>query len=211
MRLEVEDYKGFLTTFLSVEMYDELSQSAWIEQVKEGEEFIQAGSYLKKGAIILTGSVQVEKVDDGGKKLYLYTLQGGDACAATFLAEPGVQVSEITMKSITDSVILFFPLELMVEWMHKFPKWNSYILKTYSNRFYDLLSTVEGIAFKKLDERLLKFLREKAKLNKYNMVEMTHSEIAANLGTSREVISRLLKQLEKESELELGRNKIFLK
>src|SRR5690606_16302547 len=102
------------------------------------------------------------------------------------------------------------PVEKVDEWMRDYTDWKNLVMTTYSIRFRDLLNTIDNIAFRKMDERLEEYLFSKSRALQTDSLPITHQEIATELGTSREVISRLLKQMEKDGKIHLGRNKIDL-
>jgi CRP/FNR family transcriptional regulator len=108
------------------------------------------------------------------------------------------------------SLLLMIPIEMMENWMHKYKSWREYILQSYHSRLTELMETVDAIAFLRLDERLLKYLIDKAKLLGSLDIHLTHQQIAEDLHSSRVVISRLLKQLEIKGKIKLHRNKIEL-
>ncbi|MGZ5242864.1 MAG: Crp/Fnr family transcriptional regulator, partial [Bacteroidia bacterium] len=116
--------------------------------------------------------------------------------------------SEVSAVVEEDSILLMIPIQYVDKWIIEFPTWKSLIFKTYQNRFNDLLLTIDSIAFRKVDERLLEYLERKARVLKSNIINAKHEEIANELNTSREVVSRLLKQLERMGKVKLGRNRI---
>jgi CRP/FNR family transcriptional regulator len=118
--------------------------------------------------------------------------------------------SEITAKTVEETICISLPIDVMDDWLRKYRTWQNFVLNTYSYRFQELLNTVDSIAFLQLDERLLKYLQEKADLAEDNVITTTHQQIADDLNSSREVISRLLKQLEKRGMITLGRNKVIM-
>ena len=120
----------------------------------------------------------------------------------------GETKSEIRAVAETDTRIIMIPIQKMQEWMHKYKSWQSFILQSYHERMKELLEAVDTIAFLKMDERLYKYLRDKAMVNRDDLLKTTHQEIAQDLHTSRVVVSRLLKKLETENKIKLHRNSI---
>jgi CRP/FNR family transcriptional regulator len=118
--------------------------------------------------------------------------------------------SEVRAVAEEDSEGILIPIEMMDEWMSKYPTWKSFVMRTIRMRFNELLRTIDGIAFHKLDERLVTYLKEKSKASGSALINLTHQQIADELATSRVVISRLLKQLENQKKLLLYRNQIKL-
>lgn len=109
-----------------------------------------------------------------------------------------------------DTEILFLPIDKVSLFIKEYPEWLDYIFRLYHKRFEELLDIINAIAFKKVDERLLNLLQKKSELSNSSTIIITHEQLANELGTARVVVSRLLKQLEEEGKLKLGRNKIQL-
>ncbi len=160
--------------------------------------------------IIIKGSLKVMQSDDDMKEIVLYYLRAGETCIMSFLAGLYNDTSKVKAVAEAPSEIVFIPIEKVRALIKEHPEWLNYIFQIYHKRFEELLDVVNAIAFKKMDERLLQFLRERGNLTDSNTVKLTHEQIARELGTAREVISRLLKQMELEGLVELGRNKITL-
>ena len=120
----------------------------------------------------------------------------------------GNKKSEIRAIAETDAELIMIPVKKMADWMSKYPSWQNFILQSYQDRLKELLQAIDTIAFLKMDERLLKYLRDKAMVNRDETIKVTHQGIAQDLHTSRVVVSRLLKKLEKEGSIELHRNKL---
>jgi len=160
--------------------------------------------------IVLSGSLKVMQSDDEFREMVMYYLQPGETCVMSFLAALYNDTSKVKAVAEEDSEIVFIQIGKMRELMSKDPKWLNYIFQVYHKRFEELLDVVNAIAFKKMDERLLQFLKKKAEVSGSNDIKITHEQLGQELGTAREVISRLLKQMESEGLVELGRNRITL-
>ena len=179
-------------------------------KVPAGDSLIDIGGYIKFMPLVVTGNIKVMREDNNGDEIFLYYLRPGQACAMTLNCCMANKPSEVSAIAVDDTEFIAIPVELMDEWLRKFRSWQNFVLNTYSNRFMELLATVDSIAFLQLDERLLKYLQEKAQISGTQELSTTHQDIAYDLNSSREVISRLLKQLEKRGMIELGRNKVKL-
>jgi CRP/FNR family transcriptional regulator len=171
---------------------------------------LNVGDTMQMIPIVLRGSIKVSRENDAGEELLLYYIEGGDTCAMTLQCCVRHTASEIKATSMEDSLLLFIPVEMMENWMHKYKTWREYILQSYHTRLTELMETVDAIAFMRLDERLMKFLVDQAKLLGSLEINLTHQKIAEDLHSSRVVISRLLKQLEVKGKIKLLRNKIIL-
>jgi len=191
-------------------MYEKLSEIGFSKIFKEGEVIINDHSYIKSIPIVITGSIKVMRTDDDGREILLYYIKSGESCIMSFLGGLHQDTSKIKAIAEENTEILFIPTEKLSELMREYPEWLDYMFRLYHKRFEELLDVVNEIAFKKMDERLLNYLENKVALSKNNVISITHEQMANELGTARVVISRLLKQLETEGVVELGRNKIIL-
>ena len=179
-------------------------------EIARGEHLIDIGGYVKFMPLVVSGAIKVMREDENGDEIFLYYLLPGQTCAMTLNCCMANQPSEITAIAEEDTTCIAIPVELMDDWLRNHRTWQNFVLTTYSMRFQELLSTIDSIAFLQLDERLLKYLREKSTIAGTNVLQTTHQQIAYDLHSSREVISRLLKQLEKRGVIELQRNKVIL-
>ena len=190
------------------ELLEEIQEVGAFKEVPEGYIIIDIGGKITHMPLILNGAIKVLREDEEGDELILYFVEQGDTCAMTITCCIGEAKSEIRAVAETDTKILMIPVEKMQEWMHKYKTWQSFILQSYHERMKELLEAVDSIAFMKMDERLLKYLRDKAMVNRDDLVKTTHQEIADDLHTSRVVVSRLLKKLETDGKIELSRNSL---
>ena len=161
--------------------------------------------------IVLEGSIKIMRMDEDGKELFLYYLEPGETCALSLTCCSSSRPSEIKAVTEERTVILAVPDEKHEEWLDHFKQWKDFVAMTYQSRFHEMLIALDAVAFKRMDERLMRYILTKMKQHKSNELHTTHQEIANELGTSREVISRLLKQLEKKKWIELGRNIIYVR
>jgi CRP/FNR family transcriptional regulator len=155
--------------------------------------------------------LKVLRADEEGRELLIYYVRAGESCIMSFLGGLHHETSKVRAEADEDVEILLLPMDKVVHFMKDFPEWLDYIFKLYHKRFEELLDVVNAIAFKKVDERLLDLLRRKEKMSASKVLHITHEQLANELGTARVLVSRLLKQLEEQGILELGRNKITLK
>ena len=154
---------------------------------------------------------RILREDKEGDELLLYFLEKGDTCAMTLSCCLGDKKSEIRAVSETKAKLIMIPIQKMEEWSTKYKSWRNFVFESYHNRLNEMLTTIDSIAFLKMDERLLKYLGDKARISNDGIVHNTHQEIAYELHTSRVVISRLLKKLENLGKIELHRNYILIK
>lgn len=191
-------------------LLDELDKKAKSVSVKAGEIILEIGEIVRTMPIIVSGTVKVSRTDEEGKEIFLYYVSSNESCAMTFTCCVQQQMSEIKAVAEDDVEMLVVPVEMMDEWLVKYPSWKSFVMTTIRNRFNELLKTIDQIAFRQLDERLVTYLREKTKTKSSALINLSHEQIATDLATNRVVISRLLKKLENDGKLLLYRNQIKL-
>jgi CRP/FNR family transcriptional regulator len=168
------------------------------------------GSYVRFVPLILEGSIKVSREDEEGNELFLYYLSPGETCSMSFTCCMMNKKSEIRTVAEENTKIIAIPIRYMDLWMSKYQSWKNFILRSYDDRMNQLIKTIDSIAFQKMDQRLINYLEKKATATDSKVINATHQQIAYDLNASREAISRLLKQLEKDGEVRLGRNKIEL-
>ena len=189
-------------------LINEISKIGVVKTFKADDTIIEKGDYIKSMPLLLSGAIKILRDDEEGEELVLYYLEKGDTCAMTLSCCMGQTKSKIRAVAETDIRLVMLPKEKMTEWLSSFKSWQSFILQSYHNRVEELLEAVDTIAFLKMDERLFKYLKDKAMVNQNDVLSVTHKEISKDLHTSRVVISRLLKKLENESKIQLFRNSI---
>ncbi|GIL24376.1 MAG: cyclic nucleotide-binding protein [Bacteroidota bacterium] len=189
---------------------EEVSQFGQLKKFPAGSTILQEDSYIKAIPLVLKGSLKVIRTDPQGHEILLYYITPGESCIMSFLGGIHNETSKVKAIVEEDADILFIPVDKASEWVKKFPEWSDFIFKLYHKRFEELLTAVNAIAFQKLDARLLQLLRQKADLYKSKDVSITHQQLADELGTAREAVSRVIKQMENEGLVKLARNKISL-
>ncbi len=177
--------------------------------IKEGEPIIRVGEFIKSTPLITDGLLKViRQDDDSGNEILLYYLKGGNTCVMTVTCCMHQEKSKIKAIAEKDSHIILIPFHYMDDWMRNYRTWRNFILQTYSERFEEMLETLDQTAFESLDTRLIKYLNDKKNVINSNEFTITHQQIATELNSSREAVSRLLKKLEGLNVIKLGRNKI---
>lgn len=176
----------------------------------EGDIILSENAYIKAIPIVTKGSIRVMRTDDEGREILLYYIKAGESCIMSFLGGIHNDTSKVRAIAEEETEILFIPIDKVSLLIKEFPEWLDYIFRLYHTRFEELLDVVNAIAFKKLDERLLNYIKRKCELTKSQTLHITHEQLANEHGTARVVVSRLLKQMEDEGLVKLGRNKISL-
>lgn len=174
------------------------------------EQIINPGAYIKMVPLLVYGSIRISRQDEEGREIYLYHLYPGQTCAISLNCCISMKPSEVMAIAEEETEFISIPVQLLDEWIVKYKSWRNFMFETYRERFHELIQTIDNIAFHKLDERLVIFLNEQIKAGKSKTLHLTHQQIAQSLGSSREVISRLLKQLERDGKVKLGRNEITM-
>ena len=190
------------------EILNNISKTAILKVYNKGEIIIDIGQNLEYIPLLIDGNIKVLREDNQGDELLLYVLESGDTCAMSLTCCRAKSVSKIRAVADENVKVIMIPLPKMREWFNTNESWRNFILQSYQIRFDEMLETIDTRAFMRMDERLFKYLTDQVKLTADTNLDITHQEIAEDLHTSRVVVSRLLKQLEKEKKIELGRNKI---
>jgi len=209
--MEAEFLRERIPQITDGRLLDALAESGSVITFQAGESIMDPGKFIKMIPVVLEGSIKVIRTDEEGKELFLYYLEPGETCALSLSCCNASKPSEIKAVAEEYTTILGIPVDSHERWMDEFRQWKEYVASTYQSRFQELLQTLDAVAFKRLDQRLMRYLSTKMKLQKTTELHITHQEIANEMGTSREVVSRLLKQLEKRKWIELGRNVIYIR
>nr|WP_299338967.1 Crp/Fnr family transcriptional regulator [Allomuricauda sp.] len=203
-----QELREIYSTYFEPALIDEIVEVGRLVSLGENEIIMNIGSYIRSIPLLLSGAIKVLREDDDGDELLLYYLERGETCSVTTACCLGQTKSEIMAVTETPSQLVMVPAQKMEEWMGKYTGWRKFIMESYHNRLNELLQTVDSIAFKNLDQRLVDYLKKKSEVTNDIYLQSTHQEIAMDLHTSRVVVSRLLKKLEKLGKLELQRNHI---
>lgn len=190
------------------ELLEEINRVGTIKEVPEDFKLMEIGQYMRSMPLLLSGAIKILREDKEGNELLLYFLEKGDTCAMTLSCCMGDTISEIRAIAETETKLIMIPIEKMEVWTAKYKTWRNFVFKSYHARLNEMLLTIDSIAFFKMDERLINYLKEKARINKNQIVKNTHQEIADELHSSRVVISRLLKKMEQMGSIELHRSSI---
>ncbi len=191
-------------------LQEEIASVGKIMHFHAGQVIMDAGNYVKILPLVIEGVIKVVREDEEGNELFLYYLQPGETCSMSFTCCLMHKKSETRTTAEEETTLIAIPVRFVDEWMTRYQSWKNFIMKTYDYRMMELIRTIDNIAFKRMDERLMSLLEKKAEATDSRIIQATHQEIAYDLNASREAISRLLKQLENDGVVRLGRNKIEL-
>ncbi len=194
----------------SPKLVEKLYQYGIQKNYEAGSVLLSENAHIRSIPIVTKGMIKVIRTDEDGREILLYYIKAGESCIMSFLGGLHNETSKVKAEVEEDAEILFLPVDKVSLFIKEYPQWLDYIFRLYHKRFEELLDIVNAIAFKKVDERLLALLYKKSGLTKSNTIQVTHEQLANELGTARVVVSRLLKQLEENGVVQLGRNRILL-
>lgn len=198
----------YINPIFESKLNDEINEVGTEMSFAEGDTIIEYGKFIHMIPLIQTGVIKVLRRDDEGRELLLYYLSANSTCSMAYSCCMESRQSEIRAIAEEDVTLLAIPHAKLDEWLCKYPSWKSFIMHSFNERLLEMLKTIENIAFKKLDERLIDYLKEKQRINHSAVIKASHNTIAEEMGTSRVVISRLLKHLENDKKIILYRNEL---
>jgi CRP/FNR family transcriptional regulator len=190
------------------ELLNEIAKVAKLKKFKADDYLIEIGDNIQFMPLLIDGAIKILREDEEGDELLLYFLERGDTCAMTLTCCLGKSKSKIRAIAETDGNMLMIPIEKMEEWITQYKSWRNFVFESYNIRLNEMLEAIDTLAFMNLDERLFKYLSDKAKVLGTTDILNTHQQIANEMHTSRVVISRILKSLELKGKIKLHRNKI---
>ncbi len=199
-----------LKSIFEPQLIQEIQQFGIFQTFKEGDLIMDYGKYVRMMPIILKGTVKVYRLDEKENEILLYYLSSNESCSMAYSCCLEAKKSEVKAVAEDSVELVAIPHVKLDDWLCTYPSWKSYIMRSFNERFIELLKSIESIAFHKLDERLIGYLKEKQRLSGSSVIKASHGLIADELATSRVVISRLLKQLENDKKIILYRNEIKL-
>lgn len=194
----------------SPQLIEKLYQNGILKTYPAGSIIQSENAYVQDIPIVMKGLLRVVRTEDDSREILLYYLKAGESCVMSFLGGLHHETSKLKAEVEEEAEILFLPVDKVSLFIREYPQWLDYIFRMYHRRFEELLNMVNAIAFKKVDERLLNLLHKKKENLGSSTLLITHEQLANELGTARVVVSRLLKQLEDQGCVQLGRNKITL-
>ena len=204
------DNTAYFEAIFEPDLLQEISRFGVLKHFKEGDIIMDYGKYIRMMPMVIKGTLKVLKKDETGKEILLYYLSSNESCSMAYSCCLEAKKSEVKAIAEEDVDLIAIPHTKLDEWLCKYPGWKNYIMRSFNLRFLELLKSIESIAFHKLDDRLISYLKEKQRLSGSSVIRVSHYLIADELATSRVVISRLLKQLENDGRIILYRNEIKL-
>jgi CRP/FNR family transcriptional regulator, anaerobic regulatory protein len=201
------DIKNLFPSF-EANLVEDIEKNAEIIEFAEGEDLMKSGQNIKSTILIKEGLVKVYREDEEGNEIFMYHLEPGQACALSIMCAVQNRTSEIKATAVKPTEVFAIPIHYIDKWMKEYKSWYQFVLSTYRARFEELLNTIDAIAFKNMDERLVMYLKKHTEISNNKIIAVTHAQIATELSTSREVISRLLKKLAERGLIKVNRQNI---
>ena len=191
-------------------LVEEIEKDGTLKKLEPGEELVRPGIYVRYVPLVMQGSLKILRQDSDGKETFLYFLTKGDTCAMSLSCCTANRPSTVRAVAEEETELVLVPVDRLDTWLLLFPSWKTFIFQAYQRRFDDMLDAVDSLAFRRMDERIWRLLKKKAALQEKRYVYATHQELADELSTSREVVTRLLKKLEGMGKIKTHRNRIEL-
>lgn len=170
------------------------------------ENVVKTGQYFRSILLVVEGLIKVYREDENGNEFFIYYLQPGQACALSMKCPIHAEKSQVMAKAVTETTVIAVPFENMDRWMNDYKSWYHFVLDTYRKRIEELLETIDQIAFRNMDERLLNYLKREQDIHNSPFLAVNNTEVAEELNSSREVVSRLMKKLSDKGMIRLLKN-----
>lgn len=186
--------------FLGKELADEIIKTCPIKEVPAKTELVREGQYIKVVPIIIKGLVKVYTQRDD-KELLLYYIQPEESCVMSFTACINGEKSKAFASTVEDTVSVLIPSDKLGIWLALYPLFTKLFYQQFDLRYNEMVETMRQLLYDKLDKRLWDYLSKKIAVTGRNPVKISHKENANEIGTAREVVSRVVKKLEKENKV----------
>ncbi len=186
------------------ELLDRIGESKVLE-IEPGTVILKEHEFIKVIPLVLEGSIKLRKVDPAGREIIFYHIEPGESCILSISSCLNEKESKAEAIIERRTRLIALSARDVREWMDTYPSWRKFVVKLFYDRMAEVLSLLDLVIFKSVDTRLVQYLKDKAVDQE---LIITHQQLAGQLGTAREVISRLLKQMEREGMISLERGKI---
>jgi CRP/FNR family transcriptional regulator len=195
----------FLET-ASTQIIRDFKDFAYYVKIPSGREIFVEGDEVDGIALMMTGVVRVYKLGETGREITLYRFGEGESCVITANAILNQQDFPAIAQVEKDAEAVMIPADVFSDWVSKYGPWRDFVFSLVSNRLASVMDIVDQVAFQRMDRRVASFLLDRSKLQ--NPIKITHQEIANEIGSSREVISRLLEDFSNRKLVRLSRGEI---
>lgn len=210
MENEISELRKVYSSIFESALIKEIEEKSMVFSANAGQGLIKMNQTITVVPLMLSGILKVSRENEDGQDLVLYYVKAGEGCAMTFSCGMMLQPSQVKGTAEEDLNMLCVPVPVMEEWMVRYQSWKKFVMSTIVNEYIGIIKSVDDVTFKKMGERLANFLTKKSQLSGSSLINLSHQQIADELGTNRVVISRLLKSMENEKRLLLFRNQIKL-
>jgi CRP/FNR family transcriptional regulator, anaerobic regulatory protein len=190
----IEEFRKIFPSFENA-LWESLEDKAEVRVFDAGQEIVKTGQYFKSILLVVDGMIKVYREDDEGNEHFMYYLEPGEACSLAMIPTARREKSEVMGKVVNSTTVIAVPPEFMDQWMFEYKSWCQFVLDSHREGFGKLLATFDHTAFKSMDSKLVHYLRLKQGMHKSNILSINKAEIARELNSSREVISRLMKKM----------------
>lgn len=191
---------------LEKELVQEIIDKGEMKKFAPDETLVKTGQYFRSILLIVDGLVKVYREDQQGDEFFIYYLQPGQACALSIKCQARNETSQVMAKAVTETSVITVPIACMDEWMQKYKSWYHFVMDTYRYRIEELLETIDDIAFRNMDDRLLSYMKREQEIHNSSILTINHTEVAEELNSSREVVSRLMKKVSEKGMIRLLKN-----
>jgi CRP/FNR family transcriptional regulator len=195
----MKELKDYLSRFPGT-VRQALEEESTLMQFEKETEILHEGQYVKVVPVVLEGVVKVF-TRSADKELLLYYIETGESCIMSFTAVMRNSPSRIYAVAGENTVVALIPSEKLRQLVRSTPALNELFYELFDTRYNDLLHTIQDLLFSRMDQRLYHYLLEQGRQKATSIINLRHREIAADLGTAREVVSRIMKKLENEGKI----------
>lgn len=202
--------KSQFPNFNQSELINNIIESAKLIKVESGTTILEPDTYIKYIPLVVKGIVKVSRIDNSGRIVFLYYIKPGETCAMTLSSSLKREKSKVIAIAEENTEIIIIPADNTYNYYHKYPSWQHFVIQAYTNRFGEMINVIEGVTFYHMQDRVKKHLQLHAQVYNTSIIQLSHKQIARDLASSREVISRILKQFEKEGLVDQTRGEITL-
>jgi CRP/FNR family transcriptional regulator, anaerobic regulatory protein len=203
----LEPYRHLLSD-LEAELVTEMHAKGTILQHEPDTVLLRTGQPIRHTMVVLDGLIKMYRTGDDGGEFFIYHLHPGDACAISMICDRSFKSSTVLARTVLPTTLLAIPIDVTEDWMRRYRSWYHFVVNTYRQRFEELMHTIDHVAFQHMDERLEHYLREHRNSLKTNTLALSNTQIAQDLNSSREVISRLMKKLSEQGKVRLTKQGI---
>lgn len=187
-------------------MRREFQQTAYFARIPAGRDVFAQGDAVSAIALLLSGAVRVYKLAENGREITLYRFGSGESCILTANAILSKQSFSAIATVEYDAEAIMIPADAFREWVRRYDAWRDFVFDLLAQRLTSVMEIVDEVTFRRMDIRVAALLLERSRAQ--NPLSITHQEIAAELGSSREVISRILEALAGQGWIRMGRGTI---